>query len=103
LIEGAVISVAFNTRDMVLDTARQTLGKIADGGGTTAIIHSCIGRRYGLLSEPMAELELIKNALGGSFNCITTYANGEICPTSVCGRGADNRFHNQTLVACVFN
>ena len=102
IVEGAVLSVAFNTQEMVLETAEQAAEIIKKGnGGGTAIIHTCLGRRYGLLSDPMAELELLRGALG-NFNCVAAYANGEICPTGVAGGKADNRFHNQTLVACVF-
>ncbi|MCL2182892.1 MAG: FIST C-terminal domain-containing protein [Chitinispirillia bacterium] len=103
MIEGAVLSIAFNTQDVVLETAKTAADKISGShSGGTVIMHPCLGRRYGLLSEPMAELKLLRKLLGGKFTCAASYANGELCPTSVNGGKADNRFHNQTLVACVF-
>jgi hypothetical protein len=103
LTEGAVLSIAFNTRDVVLQSAQMAMGKMADSQSCgTAIIHSCLGRRYGLLSEPQAEMDLIQKTLGKQFNCIATYANGELCPAIATAERMDNRFHNQTLVACIF-
>ncbi|MDR2578748.1 MAG: FIST C-terminal domain-containing protein [Chitinispirillales bacterium] len=103
LVTGAVLSIAFNTKDVVLETAKNLMDAIKENhSGGTVILHSCIGRRYGLLSEPMRELELIRDALGGGFNYTADYANGEICPTAVSGVKASNQEHNQTLVACVF-
>jgi len=103
LVEGAVLSIAFNTREVVLETAKAATDRINAGHcGGTAILHSCLGRRYGLLSEPQAEMELLRKTMGGRFNCTASYANGELCPTGNNGGRADNRFHNQTLIACIF-
>jgi hypothetical protein len=104
VVEGAVLSIAFNTQEVVLETAKMAVDKITNGhsDGSTVILHSCLGRRYGLLSEPQAEMELFQKALGGNFNCMASYANGELCPTIVNNGRVDNRLHNQTLVACVF-
>jgi len=102
IIEGAVLSIAFNTREGVLETAKECIGKIAANHNSgTVIIHSCLGRRFGLLSEPQAEMELLCKSLSDDFNCMASYANGELCPTTINSGKADNRFHNQTLIACI--
>jgi hypothetical protein len=102
VVTGAVLSVAFNTKEVVLETARRLLNTVKERhGGGTVIIHSCLGRRYGLLSEPMAELDLIRDTLGSGFGYIATYANGELCPTAVKADGrASNQEHSQSLIAC---
>ncbi|MDR0331571.1 MAG: FIST C-terminal domain-containing protein [Chitinispirillales bacterium] len=103
LVEGAGISVAFNTKESVIETARRTIAKIKkENAGGTAIIHTCLGRRYGLLGEPMAELSLINDSLKEGFNYAAAYATGEICPTGVREGRAFNQDHSQTIVACVF-
>jgi hypothetical protein len=103
IVVGATISVAFNTRESVLETASQLMKTVKGGhSGGTAVIHSCIGRRYGLLNEPMRELEAIRDALDGGFSYIAAYASGEICPIAATENRARNLDHNQTLVACVF-
>jgi hypothetical protein len=103
VVNNSVISVAFNTKEIVLETAKNLMSDIKKNhSGGTVILHSCIGRRYGLLSEPMRELELIRDALGDNFNYTADYANGEICPTAADEVKASNQEHNQTLVACVF-
>jgi len=101
LVNGSVLSVAFNTKESVIETAKRTMSSIKKECGIgTAIVHSCLGRRYGLLNEPMRELELISEILNGGFSYTATYANGEFCPTG--GAKITNQEHNQTLVVCVF-
>jgi hypothetical protein len=103
LVEGAALSVAFNTRDGVIETATRLCGQIkSGGGGGTALINSCIGRRYGLLGEPMAELEAIIKNLGKNFAYTAAYASGEMCPTKITEARAFNQDHSQTIIACVF-
>jgi len=102
LVLGAVLSVAFNTKEVVLETAANLMNTIKKNHkGGTVIANSCLGRRYGLLGEPMRELELIRDMLDGDFNYTAVYVNGELCPTDVTGK-AGNQEHNQTLVTCVF-
>lgn len=102
LVEGAAMSVAFNTRDGVIETATRLCERIKSDGGETVIINSCIGRRYGLLGEPMIELEVISKHLMDNFTYTAAYASGEICPTRVTKDKAFNQDHSQTIVACVF-
>ena len=101
LVNGAVLSVAFNTKESVIETAKRTMSAIKkERGGGTALIHTCLGRRYGLLNEPMRELELISEILDGGFSYVAAYSNGEFCPV---GSGSvSNQEHNQTLIVCVF-
>jgi hypothetical protein len=102
LFEGAAISVAFNTRDGVVETASQLCEQIKRGcAGGTVIIYSCIGRRFGLLGEPMAELSAIIGQLADNFVYTAAYGTGEMCPIRVTDAKAFNQDHSQTIVACV--
>ena len=102
LIEGAAMSIAFNTRDGVVETASRLCGRIKrDSAGGTAIMYTCIGRRFGLLGEPMAELSAIMECLGDDFVYTAAYGTGEMCPTRVTEAKAFNQDHSQTIVACV--
>jgi hypothetical protein len=101
LVNGAALSVAFNTKESVIETAKRTMSAIKkERGGGTALIHTCLGRRYGLLNEPMRELELISEILDGGFSYMAAYSSGEFCPVG--GENLSNQEHNQTLIVCVF-
>ncbi|MDR3012643.1 MAG: FIST C-terminal domain-containing protein [Chitinispirillales bacterium] len=105
LVTGTALSIAFNTRDIVLQTAKQLTDDINKNhsGGGTALLYSCIGRRYGLLSEPLAELELMRDDLKNNFNYIAVYSSGEMYPMiSAAGGKPNNLEFNQALIACVF-
>jgi len=102
LIEGAAMSIAFNTRDGVVETASRLCERIKrESAGGTAIMYTCIGRRFGLLGEPMAELSAIIECLGEDFVYTAAYGTGEMCPTRVTKAKAFNQDHSQTIVACV--
>jgi hypothetical protein len=103
LVEGAAMSVAFNTRDGVVETASRICEQVRkDSAGGTVIIYTCIGRRFGLLGEPMAELSAIIEHFGDDFVYTAAYGTGEMCPTRVTKDKAFNQDHSQTIVACVF-
>jgi hypothetical protein len=104
LFEGAAISIAFNTRDGVVETASRLCEQIKrECAGGTALMYTCIGRRFGLLGEPMAELSTIINSLKDQFVYTAAYGSGEMCPTKVIEGQAYNQDHNQTLAACVLD
>jgi hypothetical protein len=99
---GAKISVAISTPESVVSTAKEMVQTIKDFGAQTALMYSCVGRRIGLLNNPMAELEIIKTELTGLDNYVAVYAHGEICPTLVVDGKVYNHEHNQSLIACIF-
>ncbi|MDR0196650.1 MAG: FIST C-terminal domain-containing protein [Oscillospiraceae bacterium] len=103
LYEGAVLSVAFSTTENVVRTARDVVEKIKEkGNARTVLIYSCIGRRIGLMSEPMKEMETIEEIMPKETNHTMCYVGGELCPIAVTPEKAYNHEHNQTIIACVF-
>jgi len=101
---GASLSGAICTKDVIMQTAEETLSKIKeDQANKTVLFYSCLGRQMTLLDEPMKEYELISDKLKDSgFTFVAAAAGGEICPTSVTENKAHNSEHDQTLIACVF-
>ncbi|MCL2634332.1 MAG: FIST C-terminal domain-containing protein [Oscillospiraceae bacterium] len=103
LFEGASLSVAVSTPDVVAQTAKTLAEKIKGANNAkTALLYSCIGRRISLMSDSMKELEVVKEIVPAEINYTIGYASGEICPMAVTDEKAFNHEHNQTLIACVF-
>jgi small ligand-binding sensory domain FIST len=104
--EGAKISIAASTLESVIESAMGVVCRIKaaiDDGAHTALMYSCMGRRIGMLNNPMKEFEAIKSALDGTgINYTVSYAGGELSPALVTEGRSYNYSHNQTLVACVF-
>jgi hypothetical protein len=58
-------------------------------------------------ADLFAEIDNVRKALGGKIPLLIAYSGGEMCPTKMKespeeGETAINRFHNNTLIACVF-
>jgi len=100
--EGASVSIALSTPESVIQSAKEIVKMLGESGAQTALMYSCLGRRVGLLTNPMKEFETIKSKLSDSINYTVSYVGGEICPTCVLSDKALNHEHNQTLIACVF-
>ncbi|MDR0222032.1 MAG: FIST C-terminal domain-containing protein [Oscillospiraceae bacterium] len=103
LHEGAILSVAFSTPDVVIQTANGVIEKIKEKEDISAVlIYSCIGRRLGLMSEHMKEIESVNDNMPEGVNYTLCYVSGELCPIAVAPEKAYNHEHNQTIIACAF-
>lgn len=65
------------------------------------LLFSCIGRNYALGINTKAELEMAEQALGSSVAYQFAYSGGEICPLYDSDGILKNRFHNDTIIACI--
>jgi len=102
VIEGAMMSLAFSTVEVVMQTANELIDKICSCEDEhAAIIYSCAGRQTGLIPRLMQELELVSSRLPGRFSHVACYGYGEICPASAAAGKANNHEHNSTIIACV--
>ena len=100
--EGSIISIAYATPESVMATTRQVIRDIKQShSGGTALIYSCMGRRYALLSKPLQEFMYVADELKDGYNYMAAYSNGEVCPVTVDENCADNQEHNHTIVACI--
>ena len=100
--EGAQISIAVSTPESIIKTAKEIIRAVNDSDAKAVLMYSCLGRQVGLYAKPMEELETISAELSTQINYNVSYVGGEICPTCVIPKKANNHEHNQTLVACVF-
>ena len=100
---GASITAGICDKDDVVSTTKQMIEDIGKNyKGKTALLFSCIGRRYALALEPLLEAQIAADEMSGDISFLFSYSSGEFCPTSVSEGGATNRFHNYTFVACIF-
>ncbi|MDR3304763.1 MAG: FIST C-terminal domain-containing protein [Clostridiales Family XIII bacterium] len=105
---GAMLTVGAIDDESILAVSRAKLKEIAaDGPKDVTLIFSCVGRYFSLGYESDREILLVKEALrpiGGNY--MFAYAGGEICPVSSSAGSeagtANNRFHNDTFIACTF-
>ena len=102
LREGSKISIAICIPETIVETTHEIVDKVKASGSKTAIFYSCLGRRLGLLNNPMAEFDVMRDKLK-NINYIACHTGGEICPVMPNDGGKlINSEHNLTLIACVF-
>ena len=98
---GATLGIASIDFDDVVQTASSLMQACLDtGSGCGALVFSCIGRNLALELENMAEVACVRETLMGKIPYLFSYSAGEICPL-VAGGACVNRFHNDSIVACV--
>jgi len=99
---GASLSVAtFNRTDVLATTTDALTQVMAKQNRSALIMLSCAGRSMALGADTTAEMALLDECLGSSLPYLFAYSGGEICPVDG-GNGTQiNRFHNDTLVACL--
>jgi len=102
--EGKEIYVSKINKTDVLETAKQLIDKAMEENpnATTIIAHSCVVRHIALGTEHYGEMEVLMEKTQGKASLLMSCSGGEYCPTQISDGRATNRFHNATLVACVF-
>lgn len=99
---GATLSVgSIDYEDVIMTTSGIIKAVNAIEGRNAAIMFSCVGRNYALGTKTMDELRLIEDAFGGKLPYIAAYSGGEICPLTDTDDVQKNRFHNDTIIACI--
>lgn len=103
MTRGATFAIGHIDYDDIVATAGRAAGEIlASGKRGGAILFPCMSRVMALGADATAEMEALDAALGGALPYMIGYAGGEICPVRARGGALVNRFHNFSLVACVF-
>jgi hypothetical protein len=102
--EGSTLYIGVFDKDDVLQTTGKLIKKaLAETPHPSVIIaYSCISRSMSLGSGIFAEIDLIQKETAGKVTALTAYSGGEICPTQINETAAINRFHNNTIILCVF-
>jgi hypothetical protein len=96
---NASLSVASLDHEDVVLTASEIARKCQ--AGEYAYMISCIGRTFALGFDHMGEINQIIEDCGDK-PFLFTYSGGEICPVTAPDGRLVNRFHNNTLVSCIF-
>ncbi|MDR0885686.1 MAG: FIST C-terminal domain-containing protein [Clostridiales Family XIII bacterium] len=104
--EGSILSVGYFDRNEIIKSTDEAIKQIDKDPDTQGIlIYSCIGRYFNLEFNPEEEAEKVEDCFGPEgIPYQFTYGGGELCPiptTDGSGRLV-NRYHNCTLIACVF-
>lgn len=101
--EGATLHLGvFEKDDVIKTTSNAVQEAMVNTDLSNMIIYSCVSRSMILVSDIEAELDTVKKIIGNKFNFMASYSGGEICPTFISENTAVNRFHNNTLIICVF-
>ncbi len=99
---GSSITVGMFDRNEVLSTTRKVLAEVRQKAqGRPVIMHSCLGRCMALGVDPLLEVRMAVEEMPADAAYMLSYSSGELCPTSVFGGQATNRYHNYTFIACI--
>lgn len=99
---NSILSIGTIEEGDVIDTTSQMCEKISKLQDTSVILQfSCVGRNYALGTNTKVEMEIVENAFGKVTPYQFTYAGGEICPLYDSDGELKNRFHNDTIIACI--
>jgi hypothetical protein len=101
--EGSTIGFARCDAQFVTESTRDTLSRfLADSRAQNALLFSCAARRWTLGTKIDAEMKEIASLMDDSYKYQFAYSGGEICPVRNATGKLVNRFHNYTLIACLF-
>jgi len=100
--ERAAIGLAIFNSDVIKRSAEEGLLAAKEAArGRSALIYSCMVRRWLLPGESEAEQRLAHRTLGGSVPYNFAYAGGEVFPTEASGGRLVNRLQNESIIICV--
>jgi hypothetical protein len=100
---GCTLSIGSPGSGEVRKTAEQITAKLKQQeGGEAALIFSCFSRSV-VLANPHDEMETVWHEMEhSSLPYLFIYAGGEICPEAGREGKAVNRYHNYTIISCLF-
>jgi hypothetical protein len=102
--EGSTLYMGvFDKDDVLLTTGKLIRQALEEAAHPSVIIaYSCISRSMVLGSDIFAEINIIQEETAGKATALIAYSGGEFCPTQINETAAINRFHNNTIILCVF-
>jgi hypothetical protein len=100
---GCTLSIGSPGSGEVCKTAEQITANLKqEEGGEAALIFSCFSRSV-VLANPHDEMEAVWREMEhSSLPYLFIYAGGEICPGVNKERKTVNRYHNYTIISCLF-
>jgi hypothetical protein len=102
--EGSTLYIGVFDKSDVLLTTRKLIKRALEETSHPSVLiaYSCISRSMSLGSDIFAEVDIIQKETAGKVATLMAYSGGEICPTQINETVAINRFHNNTIILCVF-
>ncbi|MDR2403338.1 MAG: FIST C-terminal domain-containing protein [Spirochaetaceae bacterium] len=102
--EGSTLYIGVFDKGDVLLTSGKLIGQALREVESPSVIlgYSCISRSMSLGSDLFAEVDLVRGEIAGKVPALLAYSGGEICPTRINAAFAINRFHNNTIILCIF-
>lgn len=100
--ENSTLSIGLLDYHEVMETTHKLEEEILEENKINALIlFSCVGRNYALGVKTKDEMTEVKNTLGEKMPFQLAYSGGEICPLYDSEGNLKNRFHNDTIIACL--
>lgn len=101
--EGSALAIGSIDYEDVLETTQQVTGKISELAGEGGVLlFPCLSRNTVLGTDVMAELDKISGGMGEKAPYHVCYSGGELCPLYDEKEQLANRFHNFSIIACIF-
>jgi len=101
---NSTLSIGSLDYNDVMETSEKIIEDVKEGLASRAnalLMFSCVGRNYALGVRTSDEMEKISRLLGDKIPFVMAYSGGEICPLYDKGDKLKNRFHNDTIIACL--
>ncbi|MCL2144073.1 MAG: FIST C-terminal domain-containing protein [Endomicrobia bacterium] len=100
---NATLGIGYIDHDEVLRTTTQSINDaLSQKKNNGLFIFSCLVRNLALGFDVMAEMEAVQKSIDGKIPYFISYSGGEICPVYNEEGKAVNRFHNDTIITCLF-
>jgi hypothetical protein len=89
--------------DDVISTTKESMKKLSlETKNNGLFIFSCVSRNMALGFDISAEMNTVQNIIGDKAPYFMSYSGGEICPIYTGAGKLINRFHNDTIITCLF-
>ena len=99
--EGSTLYIGLMDVKDILFTAENSLKNLLANDNLNGIImFPCLGRNMVLAMDNFAEIDVVKNTIGGQLPWHLAYSGGECCPVYDKAGLPLNRFHNFTFICC---
>lgn len=100
---NATLGIGYIDHDDVLSTTKNSIDKILEQNKNNGLlVFSCIVRNLVLGFDVLAEMEEVDKNIHEKIPFFMAYSGGEICPVYDEKGSPVNRFHNDTIISCLF-
>ena len=99
--EGSTLYIGRMDVEDILLTAGTSMAKLMETDALHGLIlFPCLGRNMVLAMDPLAEVDIVRKAVGDRVPWHLAYSGGECCPVYDKDGHTENRFHNFTFIGC---